>query len=101
MQETADGLVIDGTGGEPLRGTAGGEAVTTLLDHRIAMSMAVAGMASLDGVLVDDMRPVATSFPGFAELLEGLAGNDSRGYAEARRCFSARKGAEGAKNAVS
>ncbi len=69
--ETEDGLTITGTGGEPLRGTAG--AIATHLDHRIAMSMAVAGLASRDGVEVDDTRPIATSFPMFETLLDGLA----------------------------
>jgi 3-phosphoshikimate 1-carboxyvinyltransferase len=71
VTETEDGLTIEGTGGEPLRGTAG--AVATHLDHRIAMSMAVAGLASRDGVEVDDTRPIATSFPIFEPLLDGLS----------------------------
>ena len=70
IEEREDGLVIDGTGGEPL---AGGGPVATHLDHRIAMSMAVAGLASRDGVEVDDTRPIATSFPVFEALLDGLA----------------------------
>lgn len=69
VEETEDGLTIHGTGGEPLRGTAN-RAVATHLDHRIAMSMAVAGLASRDGVEVDDTAPIATSFPTFMELLE-------------------------------
>ncbi|WP_459663745.1 hypothetical protein, partial [Novosphingobium sp. 11B] len=40
--------------------------------HRIAMSMAVAGLASRAGVEVDDVRPIATSFPVFEAMLEGL-----------------------------
>jgi len=72
VQERADGLVIEGTGGEPLRGSANSR-TKTHLDHRIAMSMAVAGLASRDGVEVDDTRPVATSFPAFEALLDGLA----------------------------
>ena len=48
VEERADGLVIDGTGGEPLRGAANAR-IATHLDHRIAMSMAVAGLASRDG----------------------------------------------------
>jgi 3-phosphoshikimate 1-carboxyvinyltransferase len=71
VTETEDGLTITGTGGEPLRGTAG--AIATHLDHRIAMSMAVAGLASRDGVEVDDTRPIATSFPIFEALLDGLS----------------------------
>jgi 3-phosphoshikimate 1-carboxyvinyltransferase len=66
VEEREDGLVIQGTGGEPL---TGGNSVTTHLDHRIAMSMAIAGLASRDGVEVDDTRPIATSFPVFEGLL--------------------------------
>jgi 3-phosphoshikimate 1-carboxyvinyltransferase len=70
VEEREDGLVIRGTGGDPLPG--GQAAVATHLDHRIAMSMAVAGLASGDGVEVDDTRPIATSFPTFEPMLEGL-----------------------------
>ncbi len=73
VTETEDGLIIEGTGGEPLRGSANSR-TKTQLDHRIAMSMAVAGLASRDGVEVDDTRPIATSFPMFEVLLDGLAG---------------------------
>lgn len=69
VEEIEDGLIIDGTGGEPL---TGGGPVATLLDHRIAMSFAVAGLVSRNGVTVDDMRPVATSFPGFVDLLRAM-----------------------------
>lgn len=69
VEEREDGLVIDGTGGDPLSG--GTEPVATHLDHRIAMSMAVAGITSRDGVEVDDTRPIATSFPQFEALLDG------------------------------
>ena len=72
VQETSDGLIIDGTGGEALRGSANAR-IKTRLDHRIAMSMAVAGLASRDGVEIDDTRPIATSFPEFETLLDGLA----------------------------
>ncbi|MCF8707374.1 3-phosphoshikimate 1-carboxyvinyltransferase [Rhizorhapis sp. SPR117] len=71
VEELEDGLVIDGTGGELL---AGGGPVATKLDHRIAMSFAVAGLVSSGGVQIDDMRPVSTSFPGFVPLLESLGG---------------------------
>jgi 3-phosphoshikimate 1-carboxyvinyltransferase len=72
VEEREDGLVIEGTGGEPLRGSANSR-TKTHLDHRIAMSMAIAGIASRDGVEVDDTRPIATSFPDFEILLDGLA----------------------------
>ena len=70
VEETEDGLTIHGTGGDPL---VGGGPVVTHLDHRIAMSMAIAGLASRVGVEVDDTRPIATSFPVFEALLDGLA----------------------------
>ncbi|MEQ1641429.1 MAG: 3-phosphoshikimate 1-carboxyvinyltransferase, partial [Novosphingobium sp.] len=70
VTEQVDGLTITGTGGDPL---VGGGPITTHLDHRIAMSMAVAGLVSRDGVLVDDTRPIATSFPVFEALLEKVA----------------------------
>ncbi len=69
VHETADGLIIDGTDGTPL---AGGATITTHLDHRIAMSFAVAGLVSTGSVTIDDMSPVNTSFPGFAGVLNGL-----------------------------
>jgi len=70
VEEYGDGLVIEGTGGDPLPGTADKVAVQTHLDHRIAMSMAVAGLASANGVEVDDTAPIATSFPTFETLLD-------------------------------
>jgi 3-phosphoshikimate 1-carboxyvinyltransferase len=42
------------------------------MDHRIAMSFLVMGLASEKPVTVDDASFVATSFPGFAELMNGL-----------------------------
>ena len=75
VTETGDGLIIDGSDGEPLEGAkAGDPPIATHLDHRIAMSMAVAGLASYQGVEVDDTRPIATSFPMFEALLDGLSG---------------------------
>jgi len=70
VEEREDGLVIEGTGGDPLPGTDA--AIATHLDHRIAMSMAVAGLASANGVEVDDTRPISTSFPDFEALLAGI-----------------------------
>ncbi len=68
VTERADGLIIEGSGGRLLPGTDD-RAITTHLDHRIAMAMAVAGLASERGVLIDDTRPIATSFPAFEALL--------------------------------
>ena len=50
----------------------GGGTVATHMDHRIAMSFLVMGLASEKPVAVDDASFVATSFPGFAELMNGL-----------------------------
>ena len=74
VEEREDGLTIHGTGGTPLRGTANAP-VATHLDHRIAMSMAIAGLVSHEGVEIDDIAPIATSFPNFMELL-AKAGNE-------------------------
>lgn len=71
VEEAADGLIIDGTRGVPL---PGGGPIAALLDHRIAMSMAIAGLASRDGVTVDDVAPIATSFPTFDTLLDQTCG---------------------------
>ncbi|WP_414900656.1 3-phosphoshikimate 1-carboxyvinyltransferase [Sphingomonas flavalba] len=69
VEELEDGLIVEGSGGEPL---AGGGTVASHLDHRIAMSLAVAGLAARKAVTIDDFSPVDTSFPGFAALLSGL-----------------------------
>jgi 3-phosphoshikimate 1-carboxyvinyltransferase len=50
----------------------GGGTVATHLDHRIAMSFLVLGMASDTAVTVDDGAVIATSFPTFTSLFTGL-----------------------------
>jgi 3-phosphoshikimate 1-carboxyvinyltransferase len=64
----ADFLVVEGDGKPP----AGGGLVKTHLDHRIAMSFLVLGLAAREPVAVDDGSPIDTSFPGFAALMNGL-----------------------------
>jgi 3-phosphoshikimate 1-carboxyvinyltransferase len=54
---------------------AGGARVTTHGDHRIAMSHLVMGLASAEPVTVDEPGMIATSFPGFVELMRGLGGD--------------------------
>jgi 3-phosphoshikimate 1-carboxyvinyltransferase len=49
-----------------------GAPIAVNLDHRIAMSFLVLGMASEGAVTVDDATAIATSFPGFAGLMNGL-----------------------------
>lgn len=53
-------------------GNLSGAAVKTHLDHRIAMSFLVMGLASEHPVTVDDSRMIATSFPEFMGLMTGL-----------------------------
>lgn len=69
VEETEDGLILDGTGGDKL---PGGATIAARLDHRIAMSFAVAGLVSRDTVTIDDMAPVQTSFPIFTDLMRTL-----------------------------
>ena len=69
VEESEDGLIIDGTGGDPL---PGGATIAGHLDHRICMSFAIAGLISKAPVTVDDITPVGTSFPNFETLLESL-----------------------------
>ena len=51
---------------------AGGGTVETKLDHRIAMSFLVLGLATEKPVTIDDARPIATSYPEFRNLMTGL-----------------------------
>ena len=56
----------------------GGATVASQLDHRIAMSFLVMGMASENPMTVDDGSPIATSFPIFEELMTRLGAQVSR-----------------------
>ncbi|WP_255602328.1 3-phosphoshikimate 1-carboxyvinyltransferase [Glacieibacterium megasporae] len=69
VEELPDGLIVHGNGGDMV---AGGATVAARLDHRIAMSFAVLGLRARAAVTVDDARPVATSFPGFVDLMTVL-----------------------------
>ncbi|HEX4737949.1 MAG TPA: 3-phosphoshikimate 1-carboxyvinyltransferase [Allosphingosinicella sp.] len=70
VEERPDGMIVHGSAGEPL---AGGATIAARLDHRIAMSGAIAALACRAPVSIDDMAPVDTSFPGFAATLASLA----------------------------
>ena len=61
-----DWLEVNG-GGAP-----GGGRVKTHMDHRIAMSFLVMGLASRIHTSIDDGNIIATSFPDFAGLMNGL-----------------------------
>ncbi|MBI2716739.1 MAG: 3-phosphoshikimate 1-carboxyvinyltransferase [Rhizobiales bacterium] len=62
-----DDLVVHGKGT-----VAGGGEVATHMDHRIAMSALMLGLASDNPVRIDDSAFIATSFPGFVELMRSL-----------------------------
>jgi 3-phosphoshikimate 1-carboxyvinyltransferase len=63
-----DDLIVHGRG-EP---AAGGGVVATHLDHRIAMSFLVMGLATRNAMTIDDSRMIATSFPTFRPLMASL-----------------------------
>ncbi len=65
-----DDLVVQGTGGS----IPGGGLVPTHMDHRLAMSALVMGLAAQRPVAVDDAGFIDTSFPGFAALVNQAAG---------------------------
>ncbi len=69
-----DFLRVQGCGGPP----PGGGTVATELDHRIAMTFLVLGLAARAPVTIDDAAPIATSFPGFIALMQGLGADLSR-----------------------
>jgi 3-phosphoshikimate 1-carboxyvinyltransferase len=66
VEELPDGLVVEGSGGDPVPGAA---VVAAQLDHRIAMSFAILSLASRKPVIVDDRAPIATSFPAFVPMM--------------------------------
>ena len=61
-----DDLTVEG--GRP----RGGGMVSTQMDHRIAMSFLVMGLASLEPMAIDDVAMIATSFPEFRPTMERL-----------------------------
>ncbi|MDH5622063.1 MAG: 3-phosphoshikimate 1-carboxyvinyltransferase [Gammaproteobacteria bacterium] len=65
VDETADGAVVHG-------GRFKGGVVQSCGDHRVAMSLAVAGTVAADEVRVEDVAAVDTSFPGFRQVMADL-----------------------------
>ena len=66
VEELEDGIIIEGT--ENLQPAQ----VMSYGDHRIAMSMIIAGLTAAGAITVSDTDCVNTSFPGFMEMLESL-----------------------------
>jgi 3-phosphoshikimate 1-carboxyvinyltransferase len=69
VEELVDGMVVEGLGAG---GVKGGGDVLTHMDHRIAMSFLVMGLAARNRVRVDDGSMIATSFPNFQPLMSAL-----------------------------
>jgi 3-phosphoshikimate 1-carboxyvinyltransferase len=69
IEEDEDTLIVHGMGAG---GVPGGAICATHIDHRIAMSFLVLGLASKQPVSVDDASPIATSFPIFTGLMTQL-----------------------------
>lgn len=65
-----DDLIVEGRGRAP-----GGGLVATHMDHRIAMSALVMGLGSDKPIAVDDAGFIATSFPGFVDMMRGMGGD--------------------------
>ena len=75
IEEDEDTLIVHGMGPG---GVPGGATCKTHLDHRIAMSFLVLGLAAQKPVSVDDGSPIATSFPAFEGLMTGLGATVER-----------------------
>lgn len=76
IEEDEDTLIVHGMGPG---GVPGGATCATHIDHRIAMSFLVCGLAAKAPVAVDDGSPIQTSFPVFEELMQGLGAEIARG----------------------
>jgi 3-phosphoshikimate 1-carboxyvinyltransferase len=68
-----DWLAVEGAGA-----MQGGAMIKTHMDHRIAMSFLIAGLAAKAPITVDDTSFVATSFPNFVPTMQGLGANFTR-----------------------
>ena len=76
IEEDEDTLIVHGMGPG---GVPGGATCATHIDHRIAMSFLVMGLAAKAPVGVDDGSPIMTSFPIFEGLMRGLGAGIERG----------------------
>ena len=76
IEEDEDTLIVHGMGPGAV---PGGATCATHLDHRIAMSFLILGLASKQPVSVDDASPITTSFPVFAPLMKALGALLSEG----------------------
>ena len=75
VEEDEDTLIVHGMGAG---GVPGGATAKTHIDHRIAMSFLVLGLAAEKPVSVDDGSPISTSFPVFESLMASLGADIAR-----------------------
>ena len=75
VEDGEDWWIVSGQGSGNVRG---GGLCATYLDHRIAMSFVIMGMASEHPVKIDDGSPIVTSFPIFEDLMTHLGGAITR-----------------------
>jgi 3-phosphoshikimate 1-carboxyvinyltransferase len=88
VEELPDGMIIKG--GQPLRGAA----CDSHGDHRVAMSLAIAGLASFGRTVISDTECIETSFPGFNSLLRTVQVTES-GVQNSRKLIIAIDGPAG------
>jgi 3-phosphoshikimate 1-carboxyvinyltransferase len=68
VEETADGLIIDG--GRPKPAEMHGWA-----DHRIVMALSLAGLSTADQCVIDTAEAINVTFPSYVELMKNLGAN--------------------------
>ncbi len=68
VEDGDDWIIIHGNSGN----VKGGGLVKTHLDHRIAMSFLIMGLATKNAVEIDDASPIKTSFPNFQQIMNDL-----------------------------
>ena len=71
VEQSGEAMTVRGTAGGN-RSVRGGSAITTHGDHRIAMAHLVLGLAAEAPISVDQPEMIATSFPGFVAMMQGL-----------------------------
>ena len=69
-----DDLIIRGKGE-----ISGGSSIMTNYDHRVAMSALILGLGAKSQIRIDDISPIATSFPDFMEIYHRIGGNSHSG----------------------
>lgn len=74
IEETHDSMIVHGMTEVP-----GGGRAMAHLDHRIAMSFLILGLAAAAPVTIDDGGPISTSFPDFIPLMQGLGADIEAG----------------------